>query len=114
MAWARQQYPYSFPIIGGVKIDHLKSNVEVSSWFINASEAEDQSLKITLSSEQLEKLNKAAPFNPGFPAAFFGSDPHYQAEGKPDSALVNVVSRPLGRKYHADVQAGHLRFVNHP
>ena len=30
MAWARQQYPYSFPIIGGVKIDHLKTNVEVS------------------------------------------------------------------------------------
>jgi hypothetical protein len=58
------------------------------------SEADNQSLKITLSSEQLEKLNKAAPFNPGFPAAFFGSDPHFQPEGKPDSALVNVVSRP--------------------
>jgi aryl-alcohol dehydrogenase-like predicted oxidoreductase len=30
MAWARQQYPYTFPIIGGVKIEHLKTNVEVS------------------------------------------------------------------------------------
>lgn len=32
MAWARQQYPYTFPIIGGVKIDQLKSNVEVSHY----------------------------------------------------------------------------------
>lgn len=55
---------------------------------------DEQSLKITLSTEQLAKLDKAAPFNPGFPAAFFGSDPHFQAEGKPDSALVNVVSDP--------------------
>jgi hypothetical protein len=29
MAWARQQYPYTFPIIGGVKVEHLKSNAEV-------------------------------------------------------------------------------------
>jgi hypothetical protein len=57
--------------------------------------ADEQSLKITLSTEQLEKLNKAAPFNPGFPAAFFGSDPHFQPEGKPDSALVNVVRRHI-------------------
>jgi hypothetical protein len=54
-------------------------------------ELTDQSLKITLSSEQLAKLDKAAPFNPGFPAAFFGNDPHFLPEGKPDSALVNVV-----------------------
>ena len=57
-----------------------------------------QSLKITLTTEQLAKLDKAAPFNPGFPAAFFGSDPHSLAEGKPDSALVNVVSLASPRR----------------
>jgi len=57
-----------------------------------------QSLKITLTTEQLAKLDKAAPFNPGFPAAFFGSDPHFLAEGKPDSALVNVVSLASPRR----------------
>jgi len=83
MAWCRQMYPYCFPIIGGTNIEHLKSNIE--------------SLKITLSEAQLDKLTKASPFNPGFPRAFFGNDGHTLPGGKSDSPLLN--------------SAGHIQFV---
>jgi hypothetical protein len=60
-------------------------------------------------------LDKAAPFNPGFPAAFFGNDPHFLPEGKPNSALVNAVSLAFCCTTLAErVQSGHIKFVNHP
>jgi hypothetical protein len=61
-------------------------------WYGGVALMTPQSLKITLTAEQLKKLDEAAPFNPGFPAAFFGKDPHFLPEGKPNSALVNAVS----------------------
>lgn len=45
--------PRVFPIVGGRKVEHLKDNI--------------QALSIKLSNEQIERLEKASPFAPGFP-----------------------------------------------
>lgn len=49
--------PYVFPIIGGRKIEHLQANVEA--------------LEISLSKEQIKRLESVAPFDPGFPHNIF-------------------------------------------
>ncbi|WVQ80660.1 hypothetical protein IAT38_002765 [Cryptococcus sp. DSM 104549] len=69
VAWARQMVEDCFPVLGGASIEQLKSN-------INA-------LKITLTPEQLDKLNNVYPFDYGFPHSGFGTDPHYRSRGKP-------------------------------
>ncbi len=48
--------PYVFPICGGRKIDHLKGNIEA--------------LRLELSSEDVEEIDNALPFDAGFPLAF--------------------------------------------
>lgn len=45
--------PYVFPIIGGRKVENMLKNIEA--------------LEITLSKEQIEYLEEALPFDPGFP-----------------------------------------------
>lgn len=45
--------PYVFPIIGGRKIEHLKQNV--------------QALDVSLSPEQIQRIESAKPFDLGFP-----------------------------------------------
>jgi diketogulonate reductase-like aldo/keto reductase len=67
-----------FPIIGGTSIDQLKSNIEA--------------LKITLTPEQIKKLNEASPFDPGFPTARFGVDPRGLPNGDVQSPLIATVS----------------------
>lgn len=51
--------PYVFPIIGGRKIEHLKSNI--------------QALDIVLTQEQIQSLESVIPFDLGFPHNFFVS-----------------------------------------
>lgn len=48
-----QKTPYVFPIVGGRKIEHLEANI--------------QALSISLTDEQIRKLDNIVPFNPGFP-----------------------------------------------
>ncbi|WRT70902.1 uncharacterized protein IL334_007901 [Kwoniella shivajii] len=74
LAWARQSVADCFPLIGGTNIENLKSNID--------------SLKITLSSEQMEKLDKAVDFDWGFPHDFVGRDPHYLPGGVPQNPLL--------------------------
>ena len=45
--------PYVFPIIGGRKVEHLKQNV--------------QALDISLSPEQIQRIDNAKPLDVGFP-----------------------------------------------
>lgn len=45
--------PFVFPIIGGRKVEHLLANVEA--------------LNISLSRKQIQFLENAVPFDPGFP-----------------------------------------------
>ena len=48
--------PNVFPIVGGRKIEHLKSNIEA--------------LNIKLSAKDIEEIEDAYPFNIGFPLNF--------------------------------------------
>jgi diketogulonate reductase-like aldo/keto reductase len=45
--------PYVFPIIGGRKVEHLKQNI--------------QALDISLSPEQIQRIDNANPIDLGFP-----------------------------------------------
>ncbi|KAK0439112.1 NADP-dependent oxidoreductase domain-containing protein [Armillaria borealis] len=63
IAYVMHKTPNVFPIIGGRKVEHLKSNLEA--------------LDISLSKEQLEHLDGAAPFDPGFPTTMIGDGTSY-------------------------------------
>lgn len=56
--------PYVYPIVGGRKLEHLKGNIEA--------------LKLTLTDEEIDEIERAAPFDVGFPMNFlFGlEDPN--------------------------------------
>ena len=56
-----QKTPNVFPIIGGRKIEHLKSNIEA--------------LSIHLTDKQIEYLESVQNFDIGFPGNFVGDDP---------------------------------------
>nr|POE60657.1 putative aryl-alcohol dehydrogenase aad14 [Quercus suber] len=60
LAYVMSKAPYVFPLVGGRKVEHLKDNI--------------QSLKIKLTSEQVEKLEAVTGFVPGFPNDFIGED----------------------------------------
>lgn len=53
IAYVMQKTPYVFPVIGGRKVEQLKSNLEA--------------LEIALSPEQIAYLESESPFDPGFP-----------------------------------------------
>jgi aryl-alcohol dehydrogenase-like predicted oxidoreductase len=53
IAYVLHKTPYVFPIIGGRKVEHLKQNV--------------QALDISLSTEQIQRIDNAKPFEYGFP-----------------------------------------------
>ncbi|RSH88725.1 hypothetical protein EHS25_002952 [Saitozyma podzolica] len=74
MAWARQMMTDCFPILGGTSLEHLKSNIEA--------------LKITLTPEQMSRLNEAAPFDHGFPTQRFGLDPRLLPGQTPQTPLL--------------------------
>jgi len=96
-----------FPILGGTSIEQLKSNIKA--------------LSIELTPEQMKKLNDGSPFDPGFPMAFFGTDPRQLPNQAPQGGLLTAVSVVLFFiliffRYHAhvaDKQAGHLKYPTH-
>jgi aryl-alcohol dehydrogenase-like predicted oxidoreductase len=53
IAYHLHKVPYVFPIIGGHKVEQLHENIAA--------------LDISLTAEQIERIEKAAPFEPGFP-----------------------------------------------
>ena len=56
LAYLLHKTPYVFPIIGQRKVEHLKANVEA--------------LSVELTKEEMDKLDTAVPFDPGFPMSF--------------------------------------------
>ncbi|KAL4820984.1 NADP-dependent oxidoreductase domain-containing protein [Aspergillus spinulosporus] len=80
LAYLLHKTPYVFPIVGQRKIEHLKANVKA--------------LEIELSKEDMDKIDMAVPFDPGFPMSFI-------FPGKYDLTLT-VADIPLTRK------AGHI------
>lgn len=87
IAWIRQKASYVFPIIGGHNATHLKENIDA--------------LKITLSNAQMAALDQSAAFDPGFPFNLFGTDPHANPGGMPNSPFTGTVS--VMYTYRADV-----------
>ncbi|CAK5265815.1 unnamed protein product [Mycena citricolor] len=63
IAYVMHKAPYCFPIIGGRKVEHLKSNLEA--------------LEISLSPAQIEFLENVLTFDPGFPASLIGDGTSY-------------------------------------
>lgn len=55
-AYVMHKAPYVFPIVGGRKIEHLKSNIEA--------------LSLQLSDEDIKEIEDAVPFDLGFPHNF--------------------------------------------
>ena len=53
IAYVLHKTPYVFPMIGGRKVEHLKQNVEA--------------LDISLSAEQIQRIDDANPIDLGFP-----------------------------------------------
>ncbi|KAI9749882.1 MAG: hypothetical protein M4579_006702 [Chaenotheca gracillima] len=60
LAYVLTKAPYVFPIVGGRKIEHLKGNIEA--------------LSLELSDEDVAEIDKAYPFDVGFPVNFLGGD----------------------------------------
>ncbi|KAI2627709.1 Aldo/keto reductase [Hypoxylon sp. NC1633] len=58
LAWVRTKALYVFPIVGGRKIEHLKSNIEA--------------LSIELTPEEIDQIEKAVPFDFGYPQSLLG------------------------------------------
>lgn len=60
LAYVTHKAPYVFPVVGGRKVDHLKSNIEA--------------LKLRLSPEEILEIENAVPFELGFPYSFLYRD----------------------------------------
>ena len=75
IAYVMQKAPYVFPIIGGRKVEQLYENLEA--------------LEISLSAEQIKKLDDIVPFNKGFPFSYFVSAFESRCVGQ-------RLTRPLG------------------
>ncbi|ORX38519.1 putative aryl-alcohol dehydrogenase [Kockovaella imperatae] len=77
LAWCRQNMTDCWPIIGGTSVEQLQTNIKA--------------LEVTLTPEQLKKLDEASPFDHGFPTAIFGMDPRALPDHMPNSGLVQTV-----------------------
>lgn len=75
LAYVQQKAPYVFPIVGGRKIEHLKGNIEA--------------LSLKLEKEDFEEIEKAWPFEIGFPSNFFTMD---QTKGPKHPGDVKMIS----------------------
>lgn len=60
LAWARMKGPYVIPILGGRKIEHLEPNIAA--------------LGIELTGEEIREIEKAVPFDYGYPQVFLGGE----------------------------------------
>ncbi|KAM0231078.1 hypothetical protein ACHAP5_011174 [Fusarium lateritium] len=74
LAYVMHKTPYVFPIIGGRKVDHLKANI--------------QALTLNLSQEDIDEIDGAVEFDPGFPHDFLYRGG--QSIGGPDVWLLQM------------------------
>lgn len=56
LAYVIGKNPYVFPLLGGRKVEHLRDNIEA--------------LAVTLTAEEIEEIDLAYEFDPGFPHTF--------------------------------------------
>lgn len=66
---------YVFPIIGGRKVEHLKSNI--------------QALSLELSRDEIDAIEDAEPFDIGWPQSFFfGAAGNFRTDMKSDDIQI--------------------------
>ena len=70
MAYVLQKAPYVFPLVGGRKVEHIKGNVEA--------------LRIELSKNDVDKIEEAYRFDPGFPHTFLSGTLFDDEDSKPE------------------------------
>lgn len=58
IAYVLQKTTHVFPIVGGRKVEHLMDNIEA--------------LKISLTSDQIKRMESVLPFDLGFPLSMIG------------------------------------------
>jgi aryl-alcohol dehydrogenase-like predicted oxidoreductase len=74
LAYVMHKTSYVFPIIGGRKVEHLKANI--------------QALTLKLTQEDIQEIDSAVKFDPGFPNDFLYRKG--QAIGGPDVWLLQM------------------------
>lgn len=89
LAYVMAKTPYVFPLVGGRKVEHLHQNIK--------------SLDIKLSSKDIEELEAATSFEPGFPNNFVGEDPSISGQPAPLVGAVApmsfvMASKPIGHE----------------
>jgi len=67
IAYLLQKTPYVFPLVGGRKVEHLKQNVKA--------------LEISLSVEQIQRIEGSKPIELGFPYTYIGHSPETSVFG---------------------------------
>ncbi|KAL0936814.1 Norsolorinic acid reductase B [Colletotrichum truncatum] len=84
LAYCLQKTPYVFPIVGGRKVEHIEGNID--------------GLSVELTAEEVEEVERAYPFDHGFPHTFLsgtlfkGTDEldQRQVSGPGDVALTKL------------------------
>ncbi|OMP81809.1 Norsolorinic acid reductase [Diplodia seriata] len=71
LAYVVQKTPYVFPIVGGRKVEHIQGSIDA--------------LSVSLTEEEIERVEAAYEFDPGFPHTFL-SGTLFQEGAKPKAA----------------------------
>ncbi|KAI0290591.1 Aldo/keto reductase [Russula brevipes] len=80
IAYHLHKLPYVFPIIGGRKVEQLKENIAA--------------LDISLTAEQVQRIENSSPFSPGFPHTLVGDGTYDNAMLKTSGHLDRVPLQP--------------------
>ncbi|KAI8712678.1 Aldo-ket-red domain-containing protein [Fusarium sp. LHS14.1] len=76
LAYVLHKSPYVFPILGGRKLDHIQGNIEA--------------LGLRLTSQEIEDIETAYPFDVGFPHNFLSGNTNRGPRGPGDVRTANV------------------------
>ena len=80
LAYLLSQYPHTVPLVGVQKVEHIK--------------AMPAALEVDLSDEDIARIHKASPYDPGFPMTFLfnfrGDQPYHLGMGEKDVQQYNM------------------------
>ncbi|KAI8654145.1 Aldo-ket-red domain-containing protein [Fusarium sp. Ph1] len=76
LAYVLHKSPFVFPILGGRKLDHIRGNIEA--------------LGLRLTSQEIEDIETAYPFDVGFPHNFLSGNTNRGPRGPGDIRTANV------------------------
>lgn len=82
LAYIMHKAPYTFPILGGRKVEHLKGNIEA--------------LALELTDDEIKEIEDAEPFDVGFPLKFLfemGGERYRSDMTAGDLQLINTNAR---------------------